>query len=91
MRYQCAICRKDFDLEINPSDFRNLFENLYFICHNCYLQNEMKRDLDGILKYLREKHPYPSDLMKLPIGRAARVGYESAISIIKDYFEEETE
>lgn len=44
-------------------------------------------DLEEIIEYLNETHPYPPDIFPSGIGKASRIGYESCIHNIKQFVE----
>ena len=73
-------------LRFEMQELRN--ENERLEKENAELKTKINNFATEIIKYLKEKCPYPEDIFCKKIGRATRVGYNSCIYKIEDFFKE---
>lgn len=59
----------------------------YYFCQDCVgtFKNELLPH--GLLEFLESENPYPKDLFKMKVGKAARTGYNACIYNIKRFLE----
>lgn len=49
-------------------------------------QRSIGKVQESLIQYLTENNPYPPDIFKSKVGRAARTGYDACIDYVKRFF-----